>query len=114
MNNGVLLAHKEIPITLENCLISYLKSKSPQSLALIPDFVNASKNLFREEEINQLNTFVKQNRGELFFAKSWLMAEGQSETVILPYFAKILESRKMSPEEIPENIRYLIERLCKK
>ena len=25
-----------------------------------------------------------------------------------------LEARKMSPEEIPENIRYLIERLCKK
>jgi predicted ATP-dependent endonuclease of OLD family len=25
--------------------------------------------------------------GELFFAKGWLMAEGQTEAVILPYFA---------------------------
>ena len=90
MSNGVLIALKGIPEVLENCLTSYLKRKSPGALRYIPDFVKASKDLFSEEEINQLNTFVKQNRGELFFAKSWLMAEGQSETVILPYFAKVM------------------------
>ena len=90
LNNGVLIAQKEIPEILENCLGSYLKKSSPESLTQFSEFVKASKNLFREEELNQLNTFVKQNRGELFFAKSWLMAEGQSETVILPCFAKAM------------------------
>ena len=90
LTERALIAKKEIPEPLENCLIGYFKKKSPELLTQACDFIKASKNLFSDEELNQLNTFVKQSRGELFFAKSWLMAEGQSETVILPYFAKTL------------------------
>ncbi len=37
-----------------------------------------------------LNTYVEGSRGEIMFARKWLLYEGQSEDVILPYFAKIL------------------------
>src|SRR5690606_7381500 len=35
-------------------------------------------------------TFVQKTRGELFFARGWLLAEGQTEYIVLNYFAEIL------------------------
>lgn len=50
---------------------------------------NAYK-IFNLAEICNLNTYVQRSRGEILFARKWLLYEGQSEDVILPYFAKIL------------------------
>lgn len=46
--------------------------------------------IFNMAEICNLNTYVQRSRGEILFARKWLLYEGQSEDVILPYFAKIL------------------------
>lgn len=46
--------------------------------------------IFNMIEICNLNTYVQRCRGEILFARKWLLYEGQSEDVILPYFAKIL------------------------
>ncbi len=55
------------------------------------------KNLFEEsqsfipdEDIPPLQTYIKRIRGEILFAKGWLLCEGQSECYLLPYFAELL------------------------
>ena len=43
-----------------------------------------------EEELGSLNSYVKRIRGEILFARAWLLCEGQSEYVLLRYFADLL------------------------
>lgn len=88
---SVIVAKKTVADGLARSLIGYYEKKETHVLPQVKGFVNSSRDLFSEEELNQLNTFVKQNRGELFFARGWLMGEGQSEAVLLPYFAKVLD-----------------------
>ncbi len=56
----------------------------------IDEVIDHSYKIFSHSEICNLNTFIQRSRGEILFARKWLMYEGQSEDVILPYFAKIL------------------------
>jgi putative ATP-dependent endonuclease of OLD family len=57
----------------------------------IDEVIDHSYKIFSHTEICNLNTYIQRSRGEILFARKWLMYEGQSEDVILPYFAKILE-----------------------
>ncbi|MDD5210571.1 MAG: AAA family ATPase [Elusimicrobiales bacterium] len=43
-----------------------------------------------EDELRQLDTYVKRIRGEILFSRSWLLCEGQSEYLLLRYFAELL------------------------
>lgn len=56
----------------------------------IDEIIENAYKIFNMAEICGLNTYVQRSRGEILFARKWLMYEGQSEDVILPYFAKIL------------------------
>jgi putative ATP-dependent endonuclease of OLD family len=42
------------------------------------------------EEIPSLQTYIKRIRGEILFAKGWLLCEGQSEYLLLPFFADLM------------------------
>lgn len=46
--------------------------------------------IFDETELCNLNMYIQRNRGDILFAKKWFLYEGQSEDVIIPYFAKLL------------------------
>jgi putative ATP-dependent endonuclease of OLD family len=41
------------------------------------------------DDLNQLDTFAKRIRGEVLFARAWLLCEGQSEYLLLRYFAEL-------------------------
>ncbi|MCJ7576400.1 MAG: AAA family ATPase [Dehalococcoidia bacterium] len=42
------------------------------------------------DDLNQLDTFAKRIRGEILFARAWLLCEGQCEYLLLRYFAELL------------------------
>jgi putative ATP-dependent endonuclease of the OLD family len=43
-----------------------------------------------DDDLADLKTYVKRIRGEVLFARAWLLCEGQSEYLLLHYFAKLL------------------------
>ncbi|WP_449621702.1 ATP-dependent nuclease [Robertmurraya sp. Marseille-Q9965] len=58
---------------------------------IIENLITESQVILTKEEKNDLYTFVQRTRGELFFARGWLLAEGQTEYIVLQYFAELLE-----------------------
>ena len=69
-------------------------------LTMYPDQneVHAELKRLREEsqlylsdhELADLDTYAKRIRGEVLFARAWLLCEGQSEYLLLRYFAELL------------------------
>jgi len=49
---------------------------------------NASKEFIPDEELDQLETFARRIRGEIFFARRWLLVEGQSDYRLVHGIAK--------------------------
>ncbi|MCJ7668286.1 MAG: AAA family ATPase [Anaerolineae bacterium] len=45
-----------------------------------------------DDDLADLETYVKRIRGEVLFARAWLLCEGQSEYLLLRYFAELLET----------------------
>jgi putative ATP-dependent endonuclease of OLD family len=43
------------------------------------------------EELEKLETQAKRIRGEILFARAWLLCEGQSEYLLLKYFAEVMD-----------------------
>jgi len=43
-----------------------------------------------ENDLNDLETFAKRIRGEVLFARAWLLCEGQSDYLLFRYFAELL------------------------
>jgi putative ATP-dependent endonuclease of OLD family len=56
----------------------------------IENFIAESNSVFSETELYELNTYMQKSRGELLFARKWIMFEGQTEEVIIPYCAELL------------------------
>jgi putative ATP-dependent endonuclease of OLD family len=52
---------------------------------------DASKMYISPAELSGLGTYVKRIRGEVLFACAWLLCEGQSEYLLLRYFAELLK-----------------------
>jgi putative ATP-dependent endonuclease of OLD family len=52
---------------------------------------NESQLYLSDAEIVKLETFAKRIRGEVLFARSWLLCEGQSEYLLIRYFADLLD-----------------------
>jgi putative ATP-dependent endonuclease of OLD family len=44
-----------------------------------------------DNDLTDLDTYAKRIRGEVLFARAWLLCEGQSEYLMLRYFAELLE-----------------------
>jgi putative ATP-dependent endonuclease of OLD family len=43
-----------------------------------------------DNDLTDLDTYAKRIRGEVFFARAWFLCEGQSEYLLLRYFAELL------------------------
>jgi putative ATP-dependent endonuclease of OLD family len=54
------------------------------------DFYTSSQLVIDKDERNDLYTFAQRTRGELFFARGWLLVEGQTEYIVLSYFSDVL------------------------
>lgn len=46
--------------------------------------------LLRNRERNKFNFLVRRTRGELFFARCWLLGEGETEAILFPGVAEVL------------------------
>ncbi len=51
----------------------------------------ASQVYIPDGDLDDLDTYAKRIRGEIFFARAWLLCEGQSDFVLLHYFAELLD-----------------------
>jgi putative ATP-dependent endonuclease of OLD family len=49
-----------------------------------------SKLYLDSEELDALETYAKRIRGEVFFARAWLLCEGQTEYLLFRYFAELI------------------------
>lgn len=59
-------------------------------VANIDNIIIDAYQIFTDSELCELNMYIQRNRGDILFAKKWFLYEGQSEDVILPYFAELL------------------------
>lgn len=53
-------------------------------------FYEETQLFLSDSELSDLNTYVKRIRGEVLFARAWLLCEGQSEYLLIRYFAELL------------------------
>lgn len=83
-------------------LVGKMSEKEYRKLLIMypgkPDLHSDVKRMYSEsqwyltdDEISDLETYAKRVRGEVFFARAWLLCEGQSEYVLLRYFADVLD-----------------------
>ena len=56
----------------------------------IERFKNESQLYLRDDELADLDMYAKRIRGEVLFARAWLLCEGQCEYMLLRYFAGLL------------------------
>lgn len=56
----------------------------------IDDYILKSRDIFITEELNSLNMYVQRTRGEILFARKWILYEGQTEEVIIRFCAEKL------------------------
>jgi len=58
--------------------------------AALKQMFNDSQAYLTPGDLDALNTYAKRVRGEVLFAKAWLLCEGQSEYIVLRYFADVM------------------------
>ncbi|MCD7835597.1 MAG: AAA family ATPase [Lachnospiraceae bacterium] len=56
----------------------------------IEDYIAKTQYIFSQKELYDLNVYVQRTRGELLFARKWILYEGQTEDVIIQYCAELL------------------------
>ncbi|MCL4326581.1 MAG: AAA family ATPase [Candidatus Thermoplasmatota archaeon] len=57
----------------------------------LENLYNESQLYINNEELGKLDTFVKRIRGEVLFARAWLLCEGQTENLLVKYFAELMD-----------------------
>lgn len=67
-------------------LLQILPEKTSQNLTTIK---KESQLYLSEEDIFKLDTYAKRVRGEILFARGWILCEGQSDYLITRFFADI-------------------------
>lgn len=81
-------------ITIKECLSPRLarcfEGSFKRSGVDVTKIISNSFEIFTDEELNQLNMYVQKTRGEILFARKWLLYEGQTEEVVLPFCANLL------------------------
>jgi len=66
----------------------YMANKDAQ--ATLKELKEQSQLYLSDDDITDLDTYAKRVRGEVFFARGWLLCEGQTEYLLLSYFAELL------------------------
>jgi putative ATP-dependent endonuclease of OLD family len=57
---------------------------------ILKDLNQRSQAYLSDGDLSQLEVYVKRVRGEILFARAWLLCEGQSEYLVLRCFAEVL------------------------
>ncbi len=64
--------------------------RNKEALENINKIKDESQSYLSKDELMDLDTWAKRIRGEVFFASAWLLCEGQSDYLIIRYFAELL------------------------
>ncbi|MGP2494453.1 ATP-dependent nuclease [Mesorhizobium sp. PUT5] len=76
----------------QQLIVAYGGRPDTQALhAALRQVFDASKEFVSDAELNQLETFARRIRGEIFFARRWLLVEGQSDYHLVHGIAKGLD-----------------------
>lgn len=86
IGNQQLIVKEQLDDNLIRSVEKHLKQNSNDNSNKIADL----KNIFSKDELYYLNMFIQKTRGDILFARSWFLYEGQSEEIILNYFAEVL------------------------
>ena len=86
IDGSKIIIKESLSPQLARCFEGPFKKKSID----VAETVAKSSEIFTEQEFNQLNMYVQKTRGEILFARKWLLYEGQTEDVIIPYCADLI------------------------
>lgn len=93
-SNIVKLVESENIVTivqpLNPTIAKAIKGCCENNVNQIDNIISNAYQIFIDAELCKLNMYIQRNRGDILFAKKWFLYEGQSEDVILPYFAQLL------------------------
>ncbi len=70
--------------------LNALHSADTDAQKRIDDAYQESQYYLSDQDVRDLETYAKRMRGEVFFARAWLLCEGQSEYLALRCFANLL------------------------
>ncbi len=62
----------------------------PETHLQLKNLRDESQMFLSKEDLKDLDTYAKRIRGEILFAGAWLLCEGQSEYLLLRYFADLM------------------------
>lgn len=79
-----LIVNKPISKAIETCLKGCIKIEN------LDNYVLKSREIFSAKELHNLNIYVQRTRGEILFARKWVLYEGQTEDIIVQYFSELL------------------------
>lgn len=86
--NGVLIAHGSTNEYEEKALVGMFSKHGMEEK--IRTFCRDSQKLMNQEDLQKLRQFVQRTRGEILFARAWFLAEGMTESILIPFFADLL------------------------
>ena len=87
-NSKKLIAYEPISEHEQAGLLGMYGGKEDE--VLLKKMIDKSQFIITKYEANALYTYVQRTRGELFYARGWLLAEGQTEYIIMQYFSEVL------------------------
>ena len=86
VDRGKIVIKESLPPHIEKCF----KGLFPKDDIDVTRTIANCSEIFTDQELNQLNIYVQKTRGEILFAHKWLLYEGQTEDVIVPYCADLM------------------------
>lgn len=84
--NKRVVIHEPINNKIERGLRGGCKCKGVD----IDNIIAEAYSIFSNQELCEINMYIQRNRGDILFARKWFLYEGQTEDVIIPYFAGLL------------------------
>lgn len=84
--NKSVVIHEPINYTIEKGLRGCCKCIDVD----IDTIIAEAYLIFSNQELYEVNMYTQRNRGDILFARKWFLYEGQTEDVIIPYFARLL------------------------
>ncbi|MBI5251776.1 MAG: AAA family ATPase [Desulfomonile tiedjei] len=71
-------------------LLAMYASRRDEIHPLLKRFRDDSYSYLSDDELDELDTYAKRIRGEVLFARAWILCEGQSEYVLIKCFAGLM------------------------
>ena len=89
-NTSILIAKKRIDKD-EFLGLQKMYSGQDKVQELLNTIYTESQSYLSDSEIEKLGIFAKRIRGEILFARAWLLCEGQTENLLIKYFAELMD-----------------------